>query len=175
MVIRSDNSEIIKLTNIESFKDKATIRKHLLAQWSLEVPHTKYRYIVESISTSKSIYLERPGRLNKGCDFVIYAEELFTYINGNDKPPKHDDLLLDIQTKKNALTNKEYQQFLKAITTIYECGKYASAYKLVAILPGSGLKYEVVLKLLRWFFIEQDITYWAKSGREMLYKAILDI
>lgn len=32
-----------------------------------------------------------------------------------------------------------------------------------------------ILKTLRWLFIEQDVTYWSGSGRQMLFNGILGI
>jgi hypothetical protein len=35
-----------------------------------------------------------------------------------------------------------------------------------------GFPVEMVLKILKWLFIEQDITYWNYDGRQMLRMAI---
>ena len=35
-----------------------------------------------------------------------------------------------------------------------------------------GLTLEMLLKILKWLFIEQDITYWNYDGRQMLKMAI---
>jgi hypothetical protein len=36
------------------------------------------------------------------------------------------------------------------------------------------MKAERVLLLAKWFFIEQDVTYWTESGRHMLLGAFED-
>jgi len=36
----------------------------------------------------------------------------------------------------------------------------------------SGLPADAVLRLLKWLFIEQDLTYWNNSGRRMFMQAI---
>jgi len=173
MVIRNDESLTINMFNIENFCNKSDIRNFLLHQWILEEPQTKYRYFVEKIGGNARIYLERPGRLNKGCDFVIFIENSVCFKNGNDKPPKHEFILADLKLKKDTLSGDQYSQLLKAIKSIYDCKPYANAKKYVDTLPAIGVEYEVLLKLLRWFFIEQDITYWAKSGRDMLFNTII--
>lgn len=39
----------------------------------------------------------------------------------------------------------------------------------------NGWSVEIVLKLVKWFFIEQDITYWNRTGRDMLWNGIKSI
>jgi hypothetical protein len=41
------------------------------------------------VTDGNRIYLERPGRLNEGCDFVVYIENIYLWNNGNDRPPSH--------------------------------------------------------------------------------------
>ena len=175
MTIRDDNSVNVDLYNIERFSLKADVRNHLLDIMKDEIPQTKYRYFVESLSGGNRIYLERPGRLNKGCDFVIYIENHILYKNRNDKPPKHEFLLDDLRIKKESLGSEDWTQLLNSIKLIYDLDFFENSYENIRQLPSIGEDYELILKLVRWFFIEQDITYWSKSGREMLFNAILDI
>ena len=175
MTIRPDNSTPIILGNIEQFNNRSDIRDFLLNQWMSEAPSTKYRYFVETLVNGDRIYLERPGRLNKGCDFVIFIENHILFNNGNDKPPKHDFVLDDLVIKKQNLSLIEYQNFLKSITDIYNCSTINNALTHVQNQPSNGESYELILKILRWLFIEQDITYWAKSGRQMLFDAIQNV
>lgn len=39
----------------------------------------------------------------------------------------------------------------------------------------SGHSIEVIFKSLKWLFIEQDITYWNRSGGAMLYNGLCKI
>lgn len=172
MAIRQDNSTTIILPNIEQFNNKTAIRDFLLKQWIIESPQTKYRYFVETLQPGSRIYLERPGQLNKGCDFVIFIENLLLFNNGNDKPPKHEYLLNDLELKKDSLPANQWQCVLSAFEMIYYCDTYNNAVQQLNGVNNTGLTYETILKLVRWFFIEQDLTYWAKSGRDMLFDAI---
>ena len=124
------------------------------------------------MSNGKRIYLERPTFLNKGCDFVLFAEDVITCKNGNDKAPSHNDVLQDLTIKKGALSSEQYAELLEAIKCIYDMRPYSEAEAHVKNLPQVEWSYELLLKLLRWLFSEQDITYWAGDGREMLYTAI---
>ena len=172
MAIRQDNSISITLPSIEQFNNKAMIRDFLLRQWISENPQTKYRYFVETLQSGSRIYLERPGRLNKGCDFVIYIENSYKWNNGNDRPPDHGFVLNDLTLKKNQLSLIQWNDFLLAITEIYNSNTYANANQFTNSLPAIGNDYELSLKLIRWFFVEQDITYWSGQGRDMFYQAI---
>jgi len=175
MTMRNDESVLITLPNIEQFDNKAAIRDFLLRQWIAESPQTKYRYIVETFDTDFKIYLERPGQLNKGCDFVIHAEKAYQWDNGNNRPPHHGFVLDDL-TKKNAeMDETQWNKFLQAVKEIYECNPYSNTIPYTTDLPRVGISYELSLKLIRWFFIEQDITYWSGEGRHMFYKAINDL
>lgn len=172
MAIRHDNSVHITLPNIEEFNNKTSIRDFLLRQWIAEIPQTKYRYFVETCCNGARIYLERPGRLNKGCDFVIYAENAYQWANGNDRPPDHGFVLNDLSQKKNQLTVAEWSNFLLAVNEIYNSNPYTNTLQFLNHLTPFGHNYELSLKLIRWFFIEQDITYWSGLGRDMFFQAI---
>lgn len=174
MTIRNDD-HIEKVLNIDNIRSREEARKFLLITYSIEDCHVKTRYYVETLANGKRIYLERPTFLNKGCDFVLFAEDVITFQNGNDKAPSHNDVLQDLTTKKRALTTEQYAELLEAIKCIYELRPYSEAEKHVKDLPPIEWSYELLLKLLRWLFIEQDITYWAGDGREMLYTAILAV
>ena len=39
----------------------------------------------------------------------------------------------------------------------------------------SGFPYDLIIKTLKWLFIEQDIRYWNYSGHDMLWKGIYNI
>ena len=65
--------------NIDQFADKAAIRNFLLQQWIIENPTMRYRYFVDTLADGSRLYLYRPAPYNKGCDFVIYVENLFLY------------------------------------------------------------------------------------------------
>lgn len=174
MTIRNDKS-IEKTISVDKICTREANRRYLLELFIREDCKTKLRYYVESIDNNKRIYIERPGRLNKGCDFVIYVEDLFKYQNGNDKAPKHNNLFDDLQEKKNKLTQEEFEKLKIAITKIFELKPFSDAFAYTNTLLQIGWSYELVLKLVRWFFIEQDITYWARTGREMLFNVINDL
>lgn len=176
MAIRPDNSISINLNNIEQFNNKSDIRNFLLNNWIQEASGSKYRYFVETLTNGNRIYLERPGRLNKGCDFVIYIENTHLWNNGNDRPPDHNYILNDLTIKKQSLNLAEWTSLLNSINSIYNCETYNTAIQHIQNLPVlNGHSYEILLKTIRWFLIEQDITYWSGQGRGMFHSTIQNI
>lgn len=175
MAIRKDSRISIKLPNIEKFKKKVTIRTFLIKKWISEIPRTKYRYFVETLKNGSRIYLERPAQLNKGCDFVIYIENSYLWKNGNDRPPNHKFVIEDLEKKKKHYSTKQWKNLLLAINEIFDSSPYSNTVKYTKKIPRIGLDFELLLKLIRWFFIEQDITYWSGQGRSMFFKVINNI
>ena len=174
MTIRPDNSIPLNIY-VDNINNRVVLRTHILNQWIIENPNSKYRYFVETLANGNRIYLERPGRLNKGCDFVIFIENHITFNNGNDKPPRYDFITQDLTIKKQNLTHVEWNLLLQAIQSIYNCEPYHTAFAFCNNLPILGETYELVLKTLRWLFIEQDVTYWSGQGRNMLYTHIQNL
>jgi hypothetical protein len=86
--------------------------------------------------------------------------------NGNDKPPKHTNLADELRELISRSTNHE-KEILTALGRIWNC---ESSSKIIADLKyfAKEPKAERVLLLAKWFFIEQDVTYWTESGRYML-------
>ena len=175
MGIRNDDYIEIELGSIEKYTGCAELRKFLLYTFATEECKTKLRYFVETLADGKRIYIERPGRLKKEDNVWIYVEELIKRQNTNDKPPSHIDVHEDLQLKKDNLPPNDYGKLIQAITDIHDLKTFEQAYSNVKGLPCHGWPYELTLKLVRWFFIEQDLTYWAGQGRGMLYNAIKEV
>ncbi len=175
MTIRNDNrTEIDFYNRVDRLTAKDT-RDLLLETWKAESPATLYRYFVETLQTGKRVYLERPAQLNKGCDFVIFVEDFILFRNGNDKPPSYKDLLSDVRSKA-ASDGPQFLQLRSLIQSVYNCNPMAPIINQAnALAFNTGWSCEVILKVVRWFFIEQDLTYWNRTGRAMLWKGIQSI
>ncbi len=153
--------------------DRAGVRAEVFQHWIAEKPGTSgvrntYRYYVETLSDGSRIYLTRPTRLNKGADFVICCEGFTKFKNGNDRPPSHSDLIQEIcEIGRSAAQIKE---LLTAIRRIWECNDSTIILQDLKLLHANAKAQRVIL-LAKWFFIEQDVTYWTDSGRHMLRAA----
>ncbi len=151
------------------------VRQKILQTWIEEDPGVgQYRYDVENCLDGSKIYLLRPGRLNKGCDFVIVSEKFLKFKNGNDKPPKHSDVFMLLASFIRG--NKDMAKaFHDAAQEVYHCLKPDDVMgKFFILKTVPDCKVERSLKLLKWMWIEQDITYWTKQGRAMLWNALCD-
>lgn len=135
---------------------------------------TKYKYFVETLANGERIYLRRPAALHYGFDFIVFLEN-HDFSSGNRKRrnPSHKDILTDLGNKIKENPN-EAQRLFGKIRKIYDCNELTEEeYREEPF--NNGLPCELILKTLKWLFIEQDIRYWLKTGREMLMNSILDI
>lgn len=57
---------------------------------------------------------------------------------------------------------------------IYKC-ENISEEDMDEVIFNNGFSTEMILKTLKWLFIEQDIRYWNYSGRDMLWGEIQEI
>jgi len=136
---------------------------------------SKYKYIVENLCTGHRVYLTRPVPLNKGFDFVIHVED-HVFTNGKDNP-SHDDIFNDLVNKKN-FNLSAYNHLIQALESVFYCKDPADIYPIYEkelTLINQGLQPELILKVVKWFFIEQDIRYWNWSGRNMFMNGIRGI
>jgi len=172
MAIRKDGKIELNLT-LENVKTPADVRRFVLATWADEDFGEKYRYFVGAFEDGKRIYLERPARINKGCDFIVYIEDLLLQKNGYDKPPKHDFLLDDLRTKKKQLNAQVWGHLISSIESVHQMTPYDcppdSKRQIDKLAP---MSLQQIRLLCQWLFIEQDITYWDGEGRNMLMKGI---
>jgi len=130
---------------------------------------TKTIYCVENIN-QEVIYLKRPAILNNGFDFEIHTK--LAQFNGRIKSrPRHEDIidLLSFikQTDINLFTNIQL-----VIDEIYNCNETNINSFNLSI---NNIAITTILKLIKWLFIEQDVTYWHFSGRNMLYTRLKNV
>jgi hypothetical protein len=151
--------------------DRTRLRAMVLQLWIQEAPGgagkvSAFRYNVERLADGSKIYLARPARLNKGADFVVMCENFLFYKNGNAKPPRQRDLI-DELGKLVKRSNAHSQEILGALREVWECRDINVVVGNLKLFK-SDVSAERVLKLAKWLFIEQDVTYWSYSGRAML-------
>ncbi|HKV04149.1 MAG TPA: hypothetical protein VJO53_03460 [Candidatus Acidoferrales bacterium] len=145
------------------------LRRKVLDAWQEEEENSRYRYDVETCKNGKKVYLLRPTWLNKGLDFQINLEG---FKSKSQEAPKHGDLISDLEDKSHEAPAK-YKQLREMIDQVYGCVEPDEALKQYPSLTfKSGLPSDTLLKLIKWLFIEQDLTYWNNSGRRMFMNAI---
>lgn len=137
-----------------------------------------YKYIVENLSPY-IIYLKRPAYLNKGFDFIVNVENMY-FKNGDKKKhrnPSHEDIINILLWYKNN-NPKFYPEIQQYIQMIYNCQNIdiSLTNRLPPFINYNGERIPIILILycVKWLFIEQDITYWNYSGRNMLFSYLVD-
>ena len=125
----------------------------------------KFRYPVEEMPGGKKLYISRPGH-KKNFDFKVDTEG-FGLGDG-----KHNEVASDIREKRKR-NERKFKRFMKALTSLYNCqendvDKLVRRYRLVRGF-GIGASVEVILKILKWLFIMEDIVYWDNEGRAFLF------
>ena len=153
---------------------------------------TKFIYSVEKTSFNEIVYIQRPAHLNKGMDFMVYT----TPTKFPSPTPKRPNTQTDRPSHKSIyflleqLKQKNHQMFtvlMECIELIYQCEelpvllknkysklnnkKFTCDFNRVEL----NISFEIILYVVKWLFIEQDITYWNYSGRNMLYSGIKSI
>ncbi len=130
---------------------------------------TRVVYCVEKIN-NKIIYLKRPAPLNNGFDFEVHTSDKLFF--GRIKTrPSHECIKTILRNLKVQDLNI-YNNTQEIIDEIYNCNdKNISSIKYAI----NGIEIEILLKSIKWLFIEQDITYWNYSGRTKLYKALKNV
>lgn len=135
---------------------------------------SKYIYYVETLSDGNRIYLQRPAQLNKGFDFIIKVENIQFREKGALKyAPSHNNIIDDLTNKKRENCN-EYIKLFDYIEKVFNCNEIEEQW-FEEFTFKTGKSVEIILKTIKWLFIEQDITYWNYSGRNMLMNGIREI
>lgn len=132
----------------------------------------KFRYPVENLSIGKKLFIFRPAGLNKwNFDFKVEVLEEFGLGRGT-----HGEIVSDFRNKKQENPQK-YNDLLDALAIFHKCsdndvdellGNYPNLHESFQ----TGAKVDVLLKVVKWMFIMEDIVYWNYKGRAMLYNAI---
>ena len=133
---------------------------------------TRYTYFVEELAGGERIYLRRPAHPKGGMDFQVFVEE---FLGGDkDRRPSHDDVLTDVVNKLSE--NSEQGPALRdAIERVWNCEDPDLVLSKTNLTFTKGLANDALLKILKWLFIEQDITYWSYDGRMKLLKSLYEV
>jgi hypothetical protein len=154
-------------------------RERVIQEFLKEEPGTgtgelaaKYTYFVETLEDGQRVFLTRPARLNNGFDFEIRVEGMkFLSAKGRStNRPSHPVIFQDLIQKK-AADNKAYAKLFELIKNIYNCNEISPEDYAQLRFP-SGLPVDMLLFIIKWLFIEQDVTYWNYSGRAMFMSGV---
>lgn len=133
----------------------------------------QFWYPVENLPDGKQLFIKRPGGLQKwNFDFKVDVVSEFGLGKGT-----HAEIFNDFLNKK-AENPKKYPELLEALTRVYNCNNdIDQILQKVPDLESSfktGAKVEVLLKVVKWMFIMEDIVYWNYKGRAKLYEYLMN-
>jgi len=126
-----------------------------------------FRYSVEHLPNGQLLYIVRPGH-KKNFDFKVEVDTSYGLGSG-----RHEDIAKDLRKKKSKNPRK-FKKLWQTVTEIYHCkendvdvilkksGGLKNPFK-------SGAKPELLLKVIKWLFIMEDIFYWDGEGRAFLF------
>jgi hypothetical protein len=166
--------EIEKFFSNEGSRNE--VRQRVIAEFLREKPglgngdlQSKYIYFVEILKTGNKVYLERPANLHNGFDFLINVENTnFSKTNRIKYNPAHEDIFNDLKIKKEE-SEVKYKKLYLLIEEVFNCREINNDISLVF---NTGYPVDLILKVIKWFFIEQDIRYWNYSGRTMFMSGV---
>lgn len=86
---------------------------------------------------------------------------------------RHMEIAKDLR-KKREENPKAFEQLFAAIQQIYDCvendvGRIFRKHPDLKRVFRRGAKVEVILKVLKWMFVMEDIVYWDNEGRAFLF------
>ena len=119
------------------------------------------------------LFILRPGGLRKwNFDFKVNVTPEMGFGKG-----QHGDIASDVKNKKYENPQK-FRQLLQAINEIYSCSendvdRALEKYPRLQDSFQTGVKVEVLLKVIKWMFIMEDIVYWNYEGRAFLYNFLV--
>jgi hypothetical protein len=153
------------------------IRRKVIMSFLDEEPGTgkgdycsKYIYEVETLQDGSCVFIKRPAPLNKGVDFTVHVQNVRFREKGFTYMPSHTDIFNDFLAKKDS-NHHEYEKVMVIINKIYNCENINTADYL-NLNFNIGHSIEAILMAIKWLFIEQDVTYWNWSGRNMFYEGL---
>lgn len=173
-----ENNVTINFSNIGTRNE---VRMRVIHEFSKEIPGngsgskaSRYTYYVEELACGNRVYLRRPANLHNGFDFLVCVEGYNFAENGKRSRnfPKHEDIMNDLREKANQ-SRALYERLFGVLEKIYLCQDVEfNSEKFVFEI---GYPVDLLVKTVKWLFVEQDIRYWNYSGRDMLWNGIKSI
>jgi len=135
----------------------------------------KFWYPVEQLPKDARLFIFRPGGLQKwNFDFKVNVTPELGLEKGT-----HDNVATDLKNKKQE-NLQEFEKLIEAIKEIYsgsenDVDQVLTKYPDLQASFQTGAQVEVLLKILKWMFIMEDIVYWNYDGRAKLYNFLKEV
>jgi hypothetical protein len=142
----------------------------------------KFWYPVEQLPNSLEQLLEdtrlfifRPGGLQKwNFDFKVNVTPELGLGKGT-----HNEVANDLKNKRKE-NSKKFKKLIEAMEEIYsgsenDVDRVLTKYPDLQTSFRTGAQVDVLLKILKWMFIMEDIVYWNYDGRAKLYNFLKEV
>jgi len=127
------------------------------------------------LSENTQLFILRPGGLRKwNFDFKVNVTPELGLGKGT-----HAEVATDLRNKKQE-NPQEFEKLIEAIEKIYS-GSENDVEQVLTKYPDlqtsfrTGAQVGVLLKVLKWMFIMEDIVYWNYDGRAKLYNFLKEV
>jgi hypothetical protein len=130
-----------------------------------------FKYPVENLPNGQQLFIVRPGH-KKNFDFKVEVTPNLGLGSGS-----HVEIANDLKIKRQENPQK-FEELFDAIIQIYDCSEN-DVNKLLLNYPNlnnsfqTGARVEIILKVVKWLFIMEDIIYWDTEGRAFLFNFFL--
>lgn len=126
-----------------------------------------FKYPVEILPDKQLLYIARPGH-KKNFDFKVEV-----VINHGVGEGSHREIAEDLR-KKRKENPKAFMMLSEVLTKIYnstenDVDALLKKHRLLKKSFKKGGNVELLLKIIKWMFIMEDIVYWDNEGRAFLY------
>jgi hypothetical protein len=154
---------------------KKVVNTFIETEYNKKAKGVKFEYPVENLSNGQQLFIGRPGH-KKNFDFEVKVPSNIGLGKGT-----HIEIATDLRNKKQE-NEQKFENLLNAITQIYDCSendvdRILSNYPDLNNSFQTGAQVSIILKVLKWLFIMEDIIYWDNEGRAFLFnffKYIID-
>jgi len=144
-------------------------------EWQQRGKGVQFWYPVEKLPDNQQLFILRPGGLRKwNFDFKVSVTLDLGLGKGS-----HDEIASDIKNKKRE-NPQIFDEVLQAITEIHNCvesdvNRVLQSHPKLLTSFQTGAKVEILLKVIKWMFIMEDIVYWNYEGRAKLYNYLKEV
>ena len=124
----------------------------------------EFRYPVEELSIGKKLYIHRPG-VKWNFDFKVEIPS-----NCGLEEGRHDQIAMLLRSIRDS-NEIEFNNVWSIISNLYHCknNNVDAMLSETSISQINNISSDVLLKVIKWLFIMEDIIYWHYEGRAFLY------
>ena len=150
---------------------KRVVNTFIKSEYQRKGKGIKFQYPVEKLPEKQILYIARPGH-KKNFDFKVGVVPNHGFGEGS-----HKEIAMDLRRKRKE-KQRSFAKLLTTITQIYNCTEndvdvLLKKHRRLKNSFRTGGPVEVLLKIIKWLFIMEDIVYWDNEGRAFLFNFLM--